>query len=83
MSERGGYDHVTTVTVMRCSLSEYNVLVTVFTCFLTFPLLFALVVPLFLRFHLNSGCYVPSGVERSYVSGVCLPFCRFCHLASL
>ena len=42
-----------------------------------------LVVPLFLGFHLDVGCYVPLGVERSYVSGVYLPFSRFCHHASL
>ena len=43
-----------------------------FPCFFPFPFLLALVVPLFLRCHLNLGCYVPSGVERGYVSGVCL-----------
>ena len=41
------------------------------------------VVPLFLRFHLDLGCYVPFGVESSCAFGVCLPFSRFCHHASL
>ena len=67
---------------VRCSLSEFSVLVTGFTCFFIFPFLFAFVVPLFLRLHLDLGCYVPFGFERSHVSGFCLPFCRFCHHAS-
>ena len=48
---------------MRCSLSEFSVLVTGFTCFCTFPFLFALAVPPFLHFHLDLGCYVSFGVE--------------------
>ena len=59
--------------LLQASLS-IQCLMAGFTCFFTIPFLLALVVPLFLRFHLNMGCYVPSGVERSYVSDVCLPF---------
>ena len=62
---------------VRCSLLEFSVFVTGFTCFFTFPLLFvqpSVAVPVLLRFHLDLGCYL------SYVS---LSFCRFCHHASL
>ena len=31
------------------------------------------------QIHLDLGWKVPLGVERSYVSGGCLPYCRFCH----
>ena len=68
---------------VRYSLSGFSVLVTGFTCFFMFSFHFALVVPPFLRFHLDLSCYVPSSFERSYVSGVCLPSCRFRHHALL
>ena len=57
---------------VRCSLSEFSVLSRGLTCVFNFPFLFALVVPLFLRFHLDLGCYVPFDVKEELRSW-CLP----------
>ena len=54
---------------------EFSVLVTAFTSFFTFLFLFAqlyVVVPLFLRFQLDLGCYFPFGVEKELLFW-CLP----------
>ena len=48
-----------------------------FTCFFTFLFLLALVVPLFLRLHLNLGCYVPYVIERSFILVVTFLFVGF------
>ena len=59
-ASRGPSVHARLTRAVRCSLSEFSVLVTGFQCFLTVPFLFALVVPVFLRFHLDLGCYLSS-----------------------
>ena len=48
-----------------------------FACFFTFLFLLALVVPLFLRLHLNLGCYVPYVIERSFILVVTFLFVGF------
>ena len=74
-ASRGSSVHARLTRAVRSG--EFSVLVTAFTCFFIFPFLGALVVPLFLNFHLNLGCYVPSGVERSYNYAVTFLFVSF------
>ena len=66
---------VPSVQCMYLWLCLFSVLVTGFTCFFTFPLLFAqlsVVVRLFLRLRLALGFYRPFGVEKEFVFR-CLP----------